>query len=354
MVWFGNNNRSQQLGVDIGSTSLKLVQMSHDRGRWTLDGYAVEPLASNLLVDGQMLDTDEISARIKKAVKKHKFKAKHAIAAVSYSDVITKSLSNTHALQDRDLEHWVAFEIEKFVPYSVDELRLDFHQHDNSTEVSVIACRRETVDNLAECLDAAGLEAAAVDVSSYALGRALKHVLLGYAGGGMNALSAVVEIGATATRYSVFSAEKLLFHHDLPSDAGTLVHQFAEVYRLPLDVAEAQFLSNRFPKGFSGKVLRPYMKQVIGDIQRGAQYFAASGQSKGQSSDIGHIFLAGGVAQIKGIDRVLQKSLGIEVHTLDTLASVGSHKKLDRNAINKQAPQLALACGLAMWQGEAA
>lgn len=142
----------------------------------------------------------------------------------------------------------------------------------------------------------------------------------------------------------------MLFHHDLPSDSGNLIHQFSESYRLPLDVAEAQFLSNRFPKGFSQKVLRPYLKQVIGDIQRGEQYFQASGIG----GEIGYIFLAGGIAQIKGIERVLQKNLGVEVHILDTLSTISSRAKLNKSAINKQAPQLALACGLAMWEGEAA
>ena len=351
MGMFGAGNNNKLIGVDIGESAVKLVQLARSGKSYTVQNVAIEPVHRSLFVEGQVLDAEQVGALIKQSLREHKINAKEAVACVNFSEVISKRMMVRSDLRDRELEQWIEFEVDKFVPFPVADLNIDYHFVEAKAdgperEIQVVACRRQTVEHISSCVEHAGLTPVAIDVAHNALERASRPVVQSMSGGGVNDLTAIVDIGMSSSRFYVFAGDNMVYQREEPFGGGTLVANAASEYSMSEDKAHQAIYQKKLPSSYTENVLKPYIKLMLKEIERGLLSFEASGVD----GQISRILLAGGSSRVGGLDKIVHKRIRVDVRALDPLSLFKVGRKLDSEELRSQAPQLALACGLAMWE----
>ena len=148
---FGNKANTL-LGVDISSTSVKILQLSAVGSGFKLENYIIRPLPVNSVVEKDISDIDAVGECIAQAISVLKPRSKDSAAAVAGSAVITKTIEMSAALSDADMENQIVVEADQYIPYPLDEVSIDFERQKLSerspdmVEVLLAACRRENVD----------------------------------------------------------------------------------------------------------------------------------------------------------------------------------------------------------------
>ncbi len=347
---FGAGKNNQYLGVDIGESAVKLVQIARSNRSLSVTNVAIEPLHRGLFVEGQIVDGEQIGTLIRHTMTQHNFSAKQAIACVNFSDIISKRLMVRADLRGRELEQWIEFEVDKFVPFPVSELNLDYQFAEEfpetaEREVLVTACRKNTIDKIESCLEFAELEPLCIDVAHNALKRASQLVTQSMAGGGLSDLTALVDVGTSSTRFYIYAGDNMVYQREEPFGARMLIDDIVAEYSMAEDKALHAIYHKQLPPSYKTKVLKPYVKPMVKEIERGMLAFDASGVD----GKISRLLLAGGSARVGGLEKILQKRIRIDIKTLNTLTLLRTGKRIEPRSLHSQAPQLALACGLAMW-----
>jgi len=152
-----SKNSAPLLGIDIGSTSLKIVELSRSGRTITVQNAGVYPLAPNTIVEGKIADIPALAQTLRKAVGLMRSKAKNVAVAVPGSSVITRVLEMPGDLTGDEMETQLLMEAEQYIPYSLDEVAVDFtviEQEENSEQVKILlaACRKEAIDALNDSL----------------------------------------------------------------------------------------------------------------------------------------------------------------------------------------------------------
>jgi type IV pilus assembly protein PilM len=319
---FGTGKNNQFLGVDIGESAVKLVQVTRSNKTQTVTNIAIEPLHRGLFVEGQIVDAEQIGTLIQHTLTQHKFTAKQAVACVNFSDIISKRLMVRGDLRGRELEQWIEFEIDKFVPFPVSDLNLDYQfdkegANDTEREIQVTACRKQTIDKIQSCLEFAELDD----------------------------LTAMVDVGTSSTRFYVYEGQNMVYQREEPFGARILVDDIVAEYSMAEDKALHSIYHKQLPPSYKAKVLKPYVKLMVKEVERGMLAFEASGV-EGQ---ISRVLLAGGSGRVGGLAKIIQKRIQVDVKTMDAITLLRAGRKINSDRIRSQSPQLALACGLAMW-----
>lgn len=162
------------MGIDISSAAVKLVELSKAGGRYRVEGYAVVPLPPDAVVDRAIANVEVVGAAVESAIKQSGTKLKHAAVAVAGSSVITKVIAMPASLHDDELEQQIQLEADQYIPYSLEEVSLDFQvlgpseKNPQLVDVLLAASRKENVEDRVAAIELAGLKAAIVDVESYA------------------------------------------------------------------------------------------------------------------------------------------------------------------------------------------
>ena len=193
------------LGVDISSTSVKLLELSRTGDKFTVESYGVQPMPPNSVVEKNIADVDAVARTLVDVVTRSKTKLKDVAVAVAGSAVITKIIDVTAGLSDDAMEAQINVEADQYIPYPLDEVAIDFEVQGPSdrgpdqVEVLLAACRRENVDTRVEVLEAADLVPRIVDVEVYAMERAF-GLILPRLGLDDEYTVAIIDIGSTMTK----------------------------------------------------------------------------------------------------------------------------------------------------------
>ena len=205
---FGKRKPTQMLGVDISSTTVKLIELSTSGERLRVESYAVISLPQDAVVEKNISNIEEVANGVRNVHAQARTKNKLVVAAVAGSSVITKILSMPAGLKDDDLETQLTLEADQYIPYPLDEVAIDFEEQgptsgrDDMVDVLLAACRRETIDARFDAIELAGLMPKVIDVEAYALERAFA-LIKSQADIDDRSTVAIVDIGATMTTLSV-------------------------------------------------------------------------------------------------------------------------------------------------------
>ncbi len=174
MLSFRRKKPRSILGIDIGSTSVKILELSNRHHQYCVEGYC------HMLLPQHVTDPDVIARRIKALLSSDNFSSKQAVIAVPDASVMRKVIQINACIQERDIEEWVFMAAEQYIPYPLDEISLDFNllgpsaTHSDKLDVLVVASRSKNVAQRLESVRRAGLVVEIVDVESYAIERAVR------------------------------------------------------------------------------------------------------------------------------------------------------------------------------------
>ena len=344
--------RSQvpMLGIDISSTSVKLLELSRSGGRYRVESYAVEPLPPNSVMEKNITDAQLVGEAIARAVKKSGTRTKLGACAVAGSAVITKVISMPANLSEEELEGQIQIEADQYIPYALDEISLDFSilgpspSDPGRIDVLLAASRSDNVDVRVAALEVAGIEAKIVDVEAFALENAV--ALLAAQGGAVGEahVLAVMDVGATASTLSVLEDSKIIYTREQLFGGRQLTDEIQRRYGLSYEEAGLAKRQGGLPDNYEPEVLRPFMESMAQEVNRALQFFYSSSQV----GTVDHVVLAGGCASISGIDVLVQSKVDTPTTIANPFANMTAAPRVRAEALANDAPALMIACGLAL------
>lgn len=338
------------VGIDIGSHSVKAVLLSIQDGYYKVEAFAIEPMAKGAMTDREIQDIEAVGVVLSKIRKKIPRSVKFAAAAISGSTVISKVIFMDVSLTDAELESQIEVEADTLIPYPLNEVSLDFEKLDvnesDPSKVNVLlsAARTETIESRVSALASADFTAKVVDVESYALSRAAELCLGQLPADAANKVVALVDIGATMTLLSIVEGGKTLYTRDQVFGGEQYTRSILSYYNKTYEEAELAKVSGDLPPNYTFEVLAPFQTMLLQQIRRGIQmYLTSSGKDA-----IDYLIVSGGSGMIEGIDKLLIDELGIHTVIANPFSSMEMSSAVEREVIEKVAPQLMVASGLAL------
>lgn len=340
----------QILGVDIGAHSVKAVLLSQHGGHYRVDAYAIEPMIKGSMNERELQDIEAVGTVISKIRRKIPKNVKFAAAAVSGSTVITKVIFMDASLTDEELASQIEVEADSLIPYPLSEVSLDFEKLDRNpndpsrVNVLLAAARTESVQTRVSALDAGGFSAKVVDVESYCLSRAAELCYGQLPPDANEKLVAVVDIGATMTLLSIVEGGKTIYTRDQMFGGDQYTRSIVSYYGKTWEEAEQAKVGGDLPANYTFEVLAPFQTMLLQQVRRGIQmYLTTSGRD-----NIDYLVVSGGSAQIEGVDKLLTDELGIRTVVANPFTKMEIATSVDKQQLEKAAPQLMVATGLAM------
>ncbi|MBV7315625.1 pilus assembly protein PilM [Shewanella sp. NIFS-20-20] len=340
----------QMVGIDIGSYEVKAILLGK-----TPDGYAVTrhmsvPIKKGAVNDHDIRDTEAVTdclRQIKQALPKG---IKYVAVAVSGSAVMTKVIYMDASLSEEEMEAQIEIEAENLIPYSLDEVSIDFEKlNTNSVDHSKVnvlltACRTENIDGRVDALDMVGLEAKVVDVEGYALGRAHELILGQLPDGAKNKTIALIDIGANITTFAVIENGETTFIREQAFGGEQFTQSILSFYGMNYDEAEQAKLQGELPRNYMFEVLSPFQTQLLQQIKRTLQiYCTSSGRDK-----VDYIVLCGGTASLEGMTNLLTAEFGVLCLLADPFQGCLYADDGIKAKLQPQINKYMVACGLAL------
>ena len=338
------------LGLDISSTSVKLLELSKAGGRYRVEAYAVEPLPPNAVVEKNISDVEGVGEAIKRLVSRAKAGSKLAAVAVAGSAVITKMIEMDSSLNDDELENQITVEADQYIPYPLDEVAIDFEvqglspRNPEQVEVLLAACRKENVELREAALDLGGLKARVVDIEAHAMKRAFELIKSQLGANSDDMVVAIIDIGATMTTLSVLAEDRSIYTREQLFGGKQLTEEIQRRYSLSFEEAGLAKKQGGLPDDYEAEVLQPFKEAVLQQVTRSLQFFFSSSQY----DDVDYIVLAGGTASIDGLAEMIENKLGTPTVIANPFVDMSLASKVDANALANDAPAMMIACGLAM------
>jgi type IV pilus assembly protein PilM len=338
------------LGIDISSTSVKLLELSRSGGKYRVEGYAVEPLPPNSVVEKNITDADLVGEAIRRVVGKSGTKQKNAACAVAGSAFITKVITMPAELSEDDMESQIMIEADQYIPYPLEEINLDFQvlqpseNEPGKVDVMLAASRSDNVDIRVAALGVGGLTAKKVDVEAFALENAFALLCEGSEQLSDSHVVAVMDVGATTSTLSVLEDSKIIYTREQSFGGRQLTDEIQRRYGLSYEEAGLAKRQGGLPDNYEPEVLRPFMESMAQEVNRALQFFYSSSQVDA----VDHVVIAGGCASIEGIDALIQSKIDTVVTVANPFKMMTISSRVKEDALANDAPALMIACGLAL------
>ena len=339
------------LGLDISSSSVKLVELSRDKaGNLVLDRCAIEPLERGWITDGNVEKFDEVAEAVRRVVKKSGTKTRHVAMALPASAVITKKIILPGGMSDADLESQVESEANQYIPFSLDEVSLDFCVVGPSTssagdvEVLIAASRKEKVQDRQGLAEAAGLKPIVVDVESYASRLATARLIENLPNKGLDTLVALFEVGALTTSMQVIKNDEVLYERDQAFGGAQLTQLIVRQYGFSPEEAETKKRSGDLPEDYESGVLKPFVESMAQEIGRALQFFFTSTPH----NKVDYVMLAGGSSSLPGLTESVTQQTSfacMHAHPFEGMTIGGDVKE---KKMRREAASYLTSCGLAL------
>ncbi|MGE0387818.1 MAG: pilus assembly protein PilM [Gammaproteobacteria bacterium] len=337
------------LGVDISSTSIKILELSKSGSRYRVESYAVEPLPPNSVVEKNITEAEPVGEAIARAVKKSGSRLKTAACAVAGSAVITKVIAMPADLTEEEMESQIQVEADQYIPYPLEEINLDFEVlHPSKTEpdkvdVLLAASRSDNVDVRVAALELAGLQAKVVDVEAFALENSVGLIARDNPKD-YGSLIAVADIGATMTTLSILEDFNIIYTREQMFGGRQLTEEIMRRYGLSYEEAGLAKRQGGLPDNYEPEVLQPFKYSMVQEVNRALQFFFSSSKYGAVDS----IILAGGCASIHGVADMIQEKTGTTVRVANPFANMAVTAGIRAEALTNDAPAMMIACGLAL------
>ena len=339
------------IGVDISSSALKLVELSETgKGAYRLERYAVEPLAKDVVTDGNIANLDQVSEALRRAHKRLGSRNRNVALALPAAMVITKKIIVPTGQTEEELELQVETEANQYIPFALDEVNLDFQilgpapNNADEVEVLIAASRKEKVEDRVAIAEAAGLKPRVMDVESYATEEAFQMIAPSLPANGRDQNIALVDVGAHVMHFYVLRNNQILFSRDQAFGGNQLTHEIQRAFNLSPEEAESAKKSAGLPENYDADVLQPFMETLALEITRALQFFFTSTSY----SQVDQVVLAGGCALVPGLDELVAKRAGVNTIVGNPFANMSVSDRIRPRQLAADAPLLLIGCGLAL------
>ncbi|WP_334015568.1 type IV pilus assembly protein PilM [Alteromonas sp. S167] len=334
------------VGLDIGTRQIKAVWLEQSKDGFVLQGYACEPITKIAFSEREIKDYESVSIALKKIRKVLKTKLKQANVAVAGTSVISKIVYMDPDQSDYELENQIEIEADSLIPYPLDEVYLDFEEmgpsatHTGKVNVLLTAAHKDLVDSRLLLAREANFEPKIVDMENYAIGNALDFF---YPNEDPEKAVCCVNIGASLLQICVVKNGDVIYTKEHAFGLNNLIDDISAIHMVERETAERQLLDGTLTSNWIEDTLPIFAANLQQNINRALQMYMSTLHAERPNS----ILLSGGAATIAPLVDILNQDLGLEVSCFNPFSKMTINPKLDAARLEKIAPQLAIAAGLA-------
>ncbi len=336
------------IGLDIGSYSIKLIELVRDGDRVGLLSAGAMPTPAHALSSNLRADTEAIAVALRQLVKDTGTKSRNVTIALPESKVFTRVIE-VPQLSQRELTSAIKWEAEQYIPLPLDQVNVDYtvlreakETGTNKMEVLLVAAPKALIDRYLTILELAELTAVGAETEIIATSRAVAR-----SASNVKTLM-VVALGAQTTDIAVLKNGVLVFTRSVAAGGEALTRSIAQSF--DFTVAQAEEYKRTYglsPDKLEGKIAlsaKPIMDTIVGEIKRGLAFH----QEKYKDQPVQTILLTGGTSRLPGMVVHLAQATGVEVQMANPW--VGIAKDARFNVLNTEGPNFAVAVGLALRQ----
>ena len=339
------------VGLDIGSSSVKLVQLKEKKGGYALQTFGMAKLPPETIVDGALMNSGAIVNAIQELVAEHKVRAKEVAIGVSGHSVIIKKISLPRMTQE-ELDESIQWEAEQYIPFDVKDVNIDTQiltpeaDAAGQMDVLLVAAKKDMINDYTSVCAEAGLTATVVDVDAFAVQNAYEANYDSSPGDTV----VIVNVGAAVTNLNVIAHGATTFTRDITMGGNAFTEEIQKQLNISYDEAEAlkvggQGDSDAVVPQEVERVIQGVAEQLGGEIQRSLDFYA----STSPEGKITRAFLSGGTARVPALFKTLEGRAGVPVEILNPFKNIEiDNKKFDPAVLLAAAPAAAVGVGLAL------
>jgi len=317
---------------------------------YRVERYAIEPLPKDSVVDGNINNLDAVSEALKRCHGRLGSSLKNLAMALPSAAVISKKILVPAGQTEEDLELQVETEANQYIPFSLDEVNLDFQvigpapNSPEDVEVMIAASRKDKIEDRIAAAEVAGLKAVVMDVDIFASQTAFELIQNQFPEKGKDQNIAIVDVGATMMNVNVLRNGQSVYIREQPFGGNQLTQEIQNRFGLTPEEAEAAKRAGGLPENYETEVLEPFLDMLGLEIARAMQFFFTSTQF----TQVNHILLSGGCAALAGIEDAVNRRTHVDAVVANPFANMALSSKIRPKNLTQDAPSLMVACGLAM------
>ena len=344
---FGLGGSKTIVGLDIGSSSIKAVELKKARGGITVTHLGMEPLASDIVVDSMIVDSGSVASAITKIFLENNIKSKAVATSVSGHSVIVKKIP-MQTMTDSELADVIQQEAAQHIPFDIADVNIDYQILGDDTpgpqmDVLLVAVKKDKILNYTNVLSLAGKAPAVVDIDAFALQNCYEYNYEPAPGSTV----ALLNLGASVMNINIVKGSTPLFTRDVSIGGHQYTDSLQKELDLSFDDAESLKLGQKVGT-VSEDAKLPILQQVteiiVLEIQKTFDFFRATAAGE----HIERIFLAGGSSKVPGLIEALRQEFSLPVEVLNPFQRIEPPIGPGAELIDKNAAQLAVAVGLAL------
>jgi type IV pilus assembly protein PilM len=337
------------VGLDIGSSAIKLVELKERKGEFHLQRLGVEPLSPEAIVDGSIMDSSLVVDAIHRLNDQTKVKGTSYATSLSGHSVIIKKIQ-LPAMAEEELADSIQWEAEQYIPFDINDVRLDYvvlsegEPGRDNMEVLLVAVKRDKVNDYVSVISQTGRQAVLVDVDAFAVQNCYE---VNYDLDPLKVV-ALVNMGAAVTNINILARGQSVFWRDISFGGNQFTEALQREYNLSFDQAEALKRGQPVDR-YSGAEARPVLDGVSGEmaseIQKTFDFFAATSAE----GPVDEIVVSGGCALTPNLLQILRERFGVPVELMDPFRRVQVRESdFDAEWLRGVAPMLSVTVGLAI------
>lgn len=344
----------QCIGLDIGSSAIKLVQLKIGRRGITLTNFGIEPIPPQSIVDGAVMNHGAVVDAIRNLTRRIHLRGRGIALAISGNAVIIKRIT-IPAMEGPALDEQMEWEVRQNIPFSREDVMVDHEVLVQQTpqgqmEVLLVAAKREVVQQYNQAVRDAGFQPLVVDTAAFALQNAVEGGI-GYVPG---ETVAIINVGASYSTLSIVTGGMPSFNRDIAAGGNTYTEAIQQRLAVSTDGAEAYKVGGAIAAAGAGadvvpqevhRILAQISEQVAEQFQRSLDFYI----NDAVDTQISRIYLAGGSSLVPQLPKAIQDRSRIPVEILDPFVRVEvDARRFDVDYLRANAPVAAIAFGLAL------
>jgi type IV pilus assembly protein PilM len=347
---FGLGKSKAVVGLDIGSSAVKAVELKAVGKGWKVIAFAMQPVPPDSIVDGAIIDGAAVADAIRRVFENKHFKTKEVAASLSGNAVIVKKIS-LPVMTEAELAESIYWEAEQYIPFDIQDVNIDYQILDSGAggeggtmDVLLVAAKKEKIADYTGVISQAGRTPIIVDVDAFALQNAYE---VNY---GLEKEQVVVLLnaGASAININIVTGDQSVFTRDISMGGNSYTEAVQKELNLPFESAE-QLKRGQPVDGVSVEEVTPVLhamtENVLLEIQKTFDFFKASASS----DRIDRIVLSGGASRVDGFVQALTERFNTQVELFDPFKKIAFEaQKLGVDDAEAVSPAAAVAVGLAL------
>lgn len=346
---FRKGNVKSLVGVDIGSSSVKAVELQRKGSNLQLASLGYENLQPDTIVDGQIMELNNVSDVIASIFTEHKIKTTQVAAGVSGHSVIVKNIV-VPKMSEEELHESFSWHAEEHIPFDIADVNLDYQitgNADDALSVLMAACKSEKIANVKQAIQLAGKHPVIIDVDAFALQNCYEVNYRPAPG----TVVALLNIGASTMNINILNGTRSIFARDASVGGSQYTSLLQKELGLSFEQAEGVKRGLPLPEGTEARPIQPIIETVSDilalEIQKTMDFYRATVE-EGDSS-IQKILLCGGGAKLPGLSEYLAKRFEIPVEFFDPFRQIDvDARRFDPDYMREVVSEMAVAVGLAL------